>query len=171
MKASAVTFEPDATLADRLLALSEPQQNGCRIWVGVTNNNGYGLIKNGPKSQRRMIGAHRAAFTLFVRPLEPGEHVLHRCDVPACVEPSHLFAGDHSANMRDMVAKGRRINPVTPDQAGSQNSQSHLTEDDVREMRRKRSDGAYLRELAAEYHIAVSTVSGICAGKHWRHVA
>jgi hypothetical protein len=34
-------------------------------------------------------------------------NALHRCDVPLCCEPSHLWAGTMSENRRDSQAKGR----------------------------------------------------------------
>jgi hypothetical protein len=33
--------------------------------------------------------------------------VLHRCDVPQCVKPSHLFLGTPKDNSEDMIKKKR----------------------------------------------------------------
>lgn len=75
----------------------------CWEWSGCKNENGYGqLYANG--SAR---GAHRVAWELMRGAIPDGRSVLHRCDNPACCNPDHLFLGDHTANMRDMVAKGR----------------------------------------------------------------
>jgi hypothetical protein len=55
----------------------------------------------------RVEKAHRLAYSVFVAPIPPGAHVLHHCDRPLCVNPAHLFIGDHQANVDDKLAKGR----------------------------------------------------------------
>jgi len=40
---------------------------------------------------RRLVLVHRLAWRLYRGPIPVGLGVLHSCDVPACVNPAHLF--------------------------------------------------------------------------------
>lgn len=80
-------------------------QNGCWMWRGhPTGSNSYGRIKtkDGP------MMAHRFSWTLHYGPIPSGLFVLHRCDTPLCVNPSHLWLGTGADNERDKVEKGRQ---------------------------------------------------------------
>ena len=76
---------------------------GCWLWQGYRMKDGYGHVRwNG-----KMILPHRLFAHMFLGfPLDERQ-VLHKCDVPACVNPSHLFLGNHAVNMRDCATKGR----------------------------------------------------------------
>lgn len=90
-------------MTDELMRRVTIQPNGCWLWTGARTGDGYGLLSvNG-----RLILAHRLAFVLFNRPLTFDKCVLHRCDVPNCIAPDHLFAGTKQDNTDDMIAKGR----------------------------------------------------------------
>lgn len=80
--------------------------SGCWLWTGALDTDGYGMIAvgRGPKP------AHRVSWQLHAGEIPAGKHVLHRCDIPSCVNPGHLFLGTHSDNMQDGYKKGR----VTP---------------------------------------------------------
>lgn len=87
------------------------EQWTCWLWTGAVTSPGYGAIYRcggGMRSANKMGLAHRAAWQLTFRsPIPPGMNVLHRCDEPLCVNPSHLFLGTASDNMHDMVSKKR----------------------------------------------------------------
>jgi len=80
---------------------------GYWIWIGSLVRSGYGQLTH----QGTHKAAHRASFEAFVRPLTPGEWVLHRCDIRACVNPHHLYAGTAIDNRRDMLQRGRWTHP------------------------------------------------------------
>ena len=77
----------------------------CWFWTGGLNNYGYGLLS---VSDRREL-SHRLSWTMHFGPIPQGLCVLHHCDVPACVNPSHLFLGDNLDNIRDRHSKGRTV--------------------------------------------------------------
>jgi hypothetical protein len=58
-----------------------------------------------------MVRAHRFAWIEANGPVPAGLHVLHTCDNPLCVRPSHLWLGTQAENLADMTAKGRRYYP------------------------------------------------------------
>ena len=80
--------------------------SSCWLWQGRLRH-GYGAVWDVSGT----AGAHRVAWILTHGPIPPGLCVCHRCDNPACVNPAHLFLGTHRDNVRDMVRKGRAVNP------------------------------------------------------------
>ena len=79
--------------------------DSCWNWTGSLSKKGYGQI-----SKTRNDGpelAHRLSYRLFVGPIPNGIMVLHKCDNPKCVNPSHLFLGTSGDNTQDMVQKER----------------------------------------------------------------
>lgn len=81
--------------------------DACWLWHGA-NDGRYGVVRwNG-----RLTKAHRVAWEIDHREA-PQAQVLHRCDTPLCVRPSHLFEGTQADNLADMKAKGRGANAMT----------------------------------------------------------
>lgn len=76
----------------------------CWLWTGATSA-GYGQFKH--SGVNATVSVHRLAYESLVALIPPGLHVCHRCDVPTCVNPAHLFIGTHRDNMRDSSSKGR----------------------------------------------------------------
>lgn len=80
-----------------------PEPNtGCWLWSEGTDWAGYGYFRHAGE-----LLAHRCSYVLHSGPIPTGLHVLHKCDVPACVNPEHLFLGTHQDNMTDCKVKGR----------------------------------------------------------------
>ena len=73
------------------------------------NGQGYASVRLGEYQpiarQRKKVLLHRVIFERehgFLPPV-----VMHICDNPRCIEPSHLRAGDWDLNNKDRAAKGR----------------------------------------------------------------
>lgn len=84
----------------------------CWLWQGNTNCTGHGSF-HGKLDGRNFRIASRYSWHLHNGPIPMGPRgrtlsVCHKCDVPACVNPSHLFLGTQSDNLRDCRDKGRQ---------------------------------------------------------------
>jgi len=75
----------------------------CWDWLAGKDKDGYGKIKINGKD----LQAHRASWDFHNGLIPEGMSVLHHCDNPSCVNPSHLFLGTTLDNMRDRDTKGR----------------------------------------------------------------
>lgn len=90
------------TAIDRFWANVDKSED-CWFWLGGRDRDGYGeACFDGKK-----IRAHRLSWTLEFGDRPGNLGVLHKCDTPPCVRPSHLFLGNNADNVRDRIAKGR----------------------------------------------------------------
>lgn len=83
------------------------QPDDCWLWTGATTVDGYGQIAGKVNGKRQPLYAHRLAWEWANGPILDGLSVLHRCDVPACVNVQHLFLGTQQDNLTDARQKGR----------------------------------------------------------------
>jgi DNA-binding NarL/FixJ family response regulator len=88
-------------------------------------------------------------------PVPPGLNVLHHCDTPLCVRPVHLFLGTHEDNVADRVAKKRSRGP------------SKLTREQVEEIKRLRTGGMMVKDVASRFGVVPSTIVHIMKGRSW----
>lgn len=72
----------------------------CWIWVGLVNRYGYGRWGKNKT-------AHRHSYELANGEIPDGKQVCHTCDVRNCVNPAHLWLGEHRDNMQDRNVKKR----------------------------------------------------------------
>jgi hypothetical protein len=76
----------------------------CWPWLGAKNSaTGRGQIRVGGRG----VTAPRIAWAVTFGDPPSDLNILHRCDNPNCVNPSHLWLGSQRENIRDAVAKGR----------------------------------------------------------------
>lgn len=167
MKARGQSIIPNKERIRRRVKIHE--QTGCWIWQGAKKNNrvAYGHLTVGSRSNgtRRTMSAHRYSYEAFIGTIPTNLWVLHKCDNPPCVNPSHLFLGTRQDNVDDREKKGRN----KPRMFGKHecNPNSKLTWDDVdyiRENKTKLGDGA---RLAKKFNVNHKTISDVCLFKTW----
>lgn len=152
------------TLAERFARHVQPgAPDDCWLWTGSLNTNGYGSIYNGRRrgQGKRGVAAHRVAWELAHGTIPPAMGVLHRCDNPPCVNPSHLFLGRQRENVRDMMEKGR------DGFSGERNPHARLTDAQIQEIRTSTEPG---RAIAKRLGVSCPTISEVRRRKLWKHV-
>lgn len=139
----------------------------CWLWTGGSSRGGYGVFVL-RKPDRAY--AHRFSWYLENGDIPDGLLVLHRCDIPSCVRPDHLFLGTQQDNMDDMIAKGRQMDyraRVPRNQNGSKNNMAKLTDDQVFQIRLRREAGEGPVALAREYGVTYGNIWKIVTGRGW----
>jgi len=129
--------------------------SGCWLWTGACVDSGYGVIRYG-----KSLRAHRVSWQIHNGPIPEGMGVLHRCDVPCCVNPAHLFLGTDGDNVRDRDKKNRQAR-------GERISSAKLTAAAVMEIF---TSALPIRVMARRHSISRPVVKGIRTGKMWRSV-
>lgn len=167
-----------------------PGIGNCWIWMAARDKDGYGKIRTGGRDHR----AHRVTWALANGDLPADKPlILHRCDNPQCVRPDHLRPGTNDENMAEMAAKGRvsrgdaHWSSLHPERRargsrngaysqphrvrrGEGNGRARLTEDQVREIRRRHAGGESSRKLGRKFGVAMSTILRISSREIWAHV-
>lgn len=84
---------------------------GCWEWKAAKLKKfGYGRLRFFDKGKWTHKYAHVVSWIIYRGEIEPGKLVLHKCDNPKCVNPSHLYLGDHLRNIHDILDRNRNHN-------------------------------------------------------------
>lgn len=141
------------------------KSDGCWLWTGHRNRDGYGMI--GLERSGGIERTHRLSWIFANGPIPAGMSVLHRCDMPACVRPDHLFIGTQADNIHDMDAKGRaRKNP----RRGEAVHWTKLKAEDIPVIRSLSADGLNNTQIGKRFGVHRLTIHLILNGKNWSHV-
>lgn len=103
--------------------------------------------------------AHVLVLENFVGPRPPGMLACHRDDDPANNRLSNLYWGSPRQNCEDRIVLRR--------QKGIDASAAKLTREQVRSICKRLDAGHPMKEIAADFGIAVATVGRINTGQNW----
>jgi hypothetical protein len=131
----------------------------CWLWTGGKRG-GYGQLK----WKNKTIRAHRASYLIHYNELPNHLFVCHKCDIPLCVNPEHLFLGNNTENMHDMINKGR-----SNFLKHNNHPMKKITIEIAREIRKSIKDKKYsLTELANKYNLSYQNIWQIKNNKTWK---
>ncbi len=136
----------------------------CWEWNASGRGKGYGSIKYDGK----IIDAHRLSWMMTNNKfdLTKDDFICHKCDNPPCVNPNHLFLGNHSVNMKDAYDKGRthpelNLTEEFRFKLGCKPANSALVESQILEIKQLLLNGEKVGKIAKLFNISRYKVSDI----------
>lgn len=130
----------------------------CWEWRGKVNSWGYGVIY----TRRKGWKAHRISYEIYNGGIPSKVFILHDCGNSLCINPHHLYIGDHKQNMKDMVRHGNSTR-------GEKHPMAKLTELQVQEIRMLAHLGEMsYNDIAKRFGIKLGGVSNIVYNKTWK---
>jgi len=154
---------PQPTESDKVRFWSKVETSfndeDCWTWKGASRvKSGYGSFDlNGVSVQ-----AHR--FSHLITKGNPNNSlVLHSCGCRNCVNPVHLRLGTHRDNSDDRMKDGTTA-------IGERQGKAKLTNEIVREMRRRNQSGETVAVLAREFKVNHASAWRAIHREHWKHI-
>lgn len=156
----------------------------CWIWMAGVNKKGYGRTGIGHATK---FSCHRISWVIAHGEPPDNLHVLHKCDNPTCVNPSHLFLGTNAQNTEDCVSKGRHLSPMRKQSArrgerhystyapekicrGENHGMAKLKLEEVLSIKSLLSSGCSRSMLAAWFCVGKTQIDRIATGNRWAHI-
>ena len=118
------------------------------------------LWKDGHHESRSI---HELVLTMFVGPRPDGHEGAHLNDTPADNRLTNLAWVTHAENMRQMSERNRS-------NRGERASWAKLTDESVRDIRRRMQRGEQIKAIARSLDMAYLTVYYAATGRSWAHI-
>lgn len=157
----------------------------CWVWTGAKSC-GYGSLGIAQADGTwTSLGSHVFSLSLAKQRAVNGLLVCHSCDNRSCVNPHHLWIGNHKDNTSDAITKGR-LKPFTgregkktrfrkgPDRRrklGKDHWCAKITENEVVQIRARYigNRGEY-SIIGRQFGLHPDTIKCIVKRKTWKHV-
>lgn len=153
-------------IAKRIALHSYRTSSGCLIWNAAIVR-GYPVTtlyipgKNGTRYKKKTAKVHRLSLEIRLgRRLDSSEFACHTCDNKSCIEPTHLYPGNNSQNMRDRSARTWR-------QSGETCPMAKLTNKQAVNIRNSKEP---TKILAKKFNVSGPTITRIRAGTTWKNI-
>lgn len=142
------------------------QTQFCWLWTHSITANGYGVFA----ISHVTFYAHRVSYLFHNSLLQSNSLILHKqeCFNKNCINPDHLYEGNHQQNTIDSVKVGTHKNPIMK---GTDHPSAFLNDDLIRKIRfEKAAFNFTCKELGKKYHVSPQLISDICTYKVWKHI-
>lgn len=154
-----------SSLAEVIEHYSMPEPNsGCWLWLGGLDRAGYGKVW----IAGRTMAGHRVSWLAFKGEIPRGLFACHKCDMPSCVNPAHLFLGTAADNNADAATKGRNCTGrPNPRVWGERNGHARHSEETM--LRVIAATGTQVG-IAKRFGVSPSAVNQAKRGVRWAHL-
>ncbi len=151
----------ERTLARFWSKVDRKGPDDCWMWTGtrqVPLKNGMQYGHFGTYDHKTINHrAHRFSWMLANGRIPDEMVIMHKCDMPLCVNPNHLQLATRRENLQDMEDKGRVAK-------GENQGYSKLTRDQVRAIRACDTPPS---ELAKVYDVHPTCITSVRTRKSW----
>lgn len=134
----------------------------CWIWIGsLTVRGGYGQLND----KGKLLKAHRLSFQIHNGHIPKGLFICHRCNVPACCNPQHLYAGTAKQNWDDTIDAGTRFVPN-----GAKGEKHHDAKLNIKQVKYILASSETGVGLAKKFGVTPQSISRIRKGLSWKNI-
>lgn len=138
----------------------------CWLWTGTLGHNDYPQMTFGNKT----VKIHRAVGKLKYGKLTVDDIIMHKCDVPYCIRPTHIKKGTTQENTADRDRKGRFVQGKLHYRKGESSNRCKLTEKKVLRIRRLAKKGCSRSDLGVVFGVTPENINRIVRRKTWKHI-
>jgi len=163
---SCCRYETLDNVKKRFMENIKVDSNGCWIWQASVYKDKCGRKTYGrffTKLFPKECKSHRISHLIFNGPISKDAYICHKCSIPTCNNPDHIYLGNHALNSQDMVDADRQAK-------GEHNGNSRYTKEIVLKARELRETGMSYAKIGLELNVHKSSIERFIKRKIWKHI-